>query len=80
MTRIVRRPIEVESWRDGHPHRFRDGASTHIVRDILDRWVEMGEWWNGEGQRTLLRVLTADEDMYDLESDQESWFIYRVWD
>jgi hypothetical protein len=80
VTKIVHRPIDVQSWREGNPYSFRDGNALHIIEDVIDKWIEMGEWWNDEGSRTILRVLTLEQDLYDLECSELNWFIYRVWD
>lgn len=80
VTKIVHRPIIIESWRVDEPYCFRDGASQHTIEAVIDKWVEMGEWWNDEGSRTILRVLTLEQELYDLECNQLNWLIYRVWD
>lgn len=80
MTRLVHRPIEIQSWQNGEPDCFIDGDAVHKVSEIVDRWVEMGRWWEGEGSRRLLRVLTEQRSLFDIECNQQNWFIYRVWD
>jgi hypothetical protein len=52
----------------------------HEVREVIDRWLEMGNWWEGEGSRKLLRVLTEENFVFDLEGTGQGWYIYRVWD
>ncbi len=59
---------------------FRDGDTVHHVKQIIDSWAEMGDWWNGEGERHVLRVETLDFGIYDIERAQEQWFLYRIWD
>jgi hypothetical protein len=80
MSRLVHRRIEVERWVDDEPHTFSDGGQRHQVAEVLDRWIEMGEWWKGEGVRKLLRVVTSEHGIYDLEYTGDEWFIYKVWD
>lgn len=84
MTRIVRRPIFVSAWRADIPHYFEEKNSNfrseHEVDCVLDGWSEMGEWWNGETERQVIRVLTVDNSIFDLEQLDGQWFIYKVWD
>lgn len=80
MTRLVNRPITIEAWQQDIPMCFRDGTRLHHVTEIVDSWIEMGEWWNGEGERKVFRVRTTEEGWYDIEHTQDTWFLYRVWD
>lgn len=80
MTRLVRRPIAVSAWRGEEPARFVDQAEEHAVELVLDRWLEMGDWWSGEGERRMLRVWTSACALLDLEYARGQWYVYRVWD
>lgn len=80
VARIVHRPIIIESWQQERPMCFRDGAVQHRVAMVIDGWLEMGEWWNGEGERQVIRVLTEADGVYDIERVADQWFLYRVWD
>lgn len=81
MTRLVHRPIQVDGKEKGEPKGFQDGEVHHRVQSVIDRWVEVGEWWNGEGRKQMWRVSTDQGALFDLEcSPDEQWFIYRVWD
>jgi hypothetical protein len=80
MTRIVRRPVMVLLDADGHILGFRDGVRVYRVQAVIDQWREMGAWWNGEPERRVIRVETADHGVYDLEHQGGAWYIYRVWD
>ncbi|MCL6441911.1 MAG: hypothetical protein K6T83_00360 [Alicyclobacillus sp.] len=84
MSRLVHRAVEVTENQVGEPVAFVDGQQRYTVMLIQDRWVEAGEWWNGETQRTIYRVLTTDTGhgigLYDLERTEGQWRIYRVWD
>ena len=80
MSRLVHRPVEIQHWHDGEPIRFQDGDVVHNVSEVVDRWMEMGNWWEGEGPRTILRVLTDSQFVFDLECVGQQWYIYRIWD
>ncbi|MCL6631528.1 MAG: hypothetical protein K6T63_02755 [Alicyclobacillus herbarius] len=80
MTRIVRRPIEVERWYQDLPYQFWDHGTLHQVVDWLDDWSEMGNWWDGEGERQMIRVWTKDGQIFDLEASDGKWWLYKVWD
>lgn len=79
LSRLVHRPIMV--WlKDEKPHFLRDGDITHTIAEIVDTWSEMGEWWSGEPERKLYRVMTERCYVFDIEQSGGEWFIYRVWD
>lgn len=80
MSRIVHRPISVSRWDDDEPLIFLDRDEMHEVRLVLDRWMEMGWWWLGEGERKMLRVWTDRQALFDLELDNQQWYIYKTWD
>ncbi|MCL6626424.1 MAG: hypothetical protein K6T68_07525 [Alicyclobacillus shizuokensis] len=80
MTRIVRRPIQIESWCAHVPQQFRDKGTLHRVADWLEVLREMGNWWEGEGERWMIRVMTVDGQIFDLESSDGQWWLYKVWD
>lgn len=85
MSRLIRRPIEVLRTLgpayDEAPAEFIDQGVRRRVAAIIDRWAEMGAWWEGEGQRYLFRIQTEDMAVMDVErTDRGEWFVYRVWD
>ncbi|MDQ0188890.1 hypothetical protein JI721_02580 [Alicyclobacillus cycloheptanicus] len=80
MTRIVRRQVEAAAETSGKLLWFRDDQAVRFVVDIIDTWSEMGAWWNGEGERHVQRVLTDDGGVFDVESADGQWWLYRVWD
>ncbi|WAH40807.1 DUF6504 family protein [Alicyclobacillus fastidiosus] len=80
MSRIVRRPVAVCKWRDEEPEAFVDHDEVHTILEVLDRWMEMGDWWQGEGERKMLRVWTDHNALLELECTRQAWYIYKVWD
>ncbi|MEW6046157.1 MAG: DUF6504 family protein [Bacillota bacterium] len=52
------------------------------VRECLDEWYETGRWWDGEGEKRFVQVLTADRGIYELGYDVATgqWQLYRVVD
>ncbi|GEO25630.1 hypothetical protein AAC03nite_14150 [Alicyclobacillus acidoterrestris] len=80
MSRIVRQPIAVCRWQADDPVAFVHRGEVHTIVEILDRWVEMGDWWQGEGERKLLCVWTDHNALFELECTKQSWFVYKVWD
>lgn len=51
------------------------------VNTIEDEWVDTGEWWKGEGEKTFYRVLSGSR-VYELYHDaqNDAWALYRVYD
>jgi len=50
------------------------------VQAIVDRWTEAGEWWDGEGERTVYRVLSERGSLFELELRDGQWRLYREYD
>ncbi|WAH35785.1 DUF6504 family protein [Alicyclobacillus dauci] len=80
MSRIVRRPVAVYRWNGDEPQVFSDRDTQHTVVEVLDRWVEMGNWWQGEGERQMIRVWTNLNALLELELEGGQWYIYKAWD
>ncbi|WP_198854208.1 hypothetical protein [Alicyclobacillus sp. SO9] len=77
---MVRRSIVVENWHNNLPFSFWDGDVLHQVDTYIDSWQEMGNWWDGERNRKMLRVYTNRHQVFDLEGSENNWGIYKIWD
>jgi hypothetical protein len=60
MPRLVDRPVEVVRSADGRPRCLVLGRRRLVVVARLERWRESGEWWEGEEEREVERLLLAD--------------------
>lgn len=80
MSRIVQRPIAITQFVEGEPQTFKDCEDAHRIVSVIDRWIEVGRWWEGEGERRMMCVQTDLNGLFELEWDGRSWFIYKVWD
>ncbi|MCG0278773.1 MAG: hypothetical protein L5656_09635 [Thermanaeromonas sp.] len=51
------------------------------MREALDRWKDVGEWWDGEAPKLFVRLLT-DSGVWELYRDLTDgrWFFYRRYD
>lgn len=78
-TRIIDRPITVVVGPDGTPRQF-SYRGRQRVQAIVDRWTEAGEWWDGEGERTVYRVLSERGSLFELELRDGQWRLYREYD
>lgn len=85
MSRIVDRHISVELNPDHTPRVFRY-RTLHRVKEILDRWVEAGEWWDGDGEKEVFRVATDDGGIFELSREVgkglavDEWRLYKIYD
>lgn len=84
-THARREPVEVERRRGrlwvGRASRGHD-RSTWVV-ELLDRWREVGRWWDEAARvdRLVLRVLLSDEAVVDLARENPGgWFLVGVED
>ncbi|GAB6875957.1 hypothetical protein JCM13210_06830 [Thermaerobacter litoralis] len=78
---LVGKPVPVETDASGRPCRFF-WRRWHRVKDVLDEWREAGAWWDGEGERLVVRLLTDDGAVFELErlAGSDRWVLYKVYD
>lgn len=81
MTRIINRPVAVNTSAQGSPMAFTWQGHHRVVR-VLDVWREAGCWWEGEGERVTYRVITDRGGMFELtcEPDRGRWLLYKTYD
>jgi hypothetical protein len=82
MARLIERPVDVTTGRGRAPVAFRWNGRYLRVAEVLDRWVEAGRWWEGEGEQATWRVATTSGGVYELtwRSDERRWFLYKAYD
>ncbi|WP_342664418.1 DUF6504 family protein [Alicyclobacillus herbarius] len=64
----------------GHPVAFVNPGRRLRVMEIYDYWCESGQWWEGEPEHHVFRLIADDGGFYDIEEVGKEWFLYRVWD
>lgn len=81
MSRLIDRPVRVRTGRDGEPSSFSYRGRVYRVEAVLDRWEEVGEWWEAPVERTVYRVL-AEGGVFELEwrRPEHRWYLYRAYD
>lgn len=59
----------------------RRGRRRRVV-EVLDRWREVGGWWDEDAcvDRTVVRVLLSDGAIVDLARERDGWFLVGVAD
>ena len=83
MTREVDEPILVEEMAAGHyPRRFTWREHSFEVVEAGGMWRLRGRWWEGEGEREFVRVVTTSEICFDLcwQESTASWQVHKVYD
>ncbi|HEY8552294.1 MAG TPA: DUF6504 family protein [Thermaerobacter sp.] len=78
---LIGKPVPVETDDHGRPCRFF-WRRWHRVTCVLDEWREAGAWWDGEGERWVVRLLTEEGGVFELERGAGSsrWVLYKVYD
>lgn len=68
--------------RGGIPASFRWRGKAHAVRAVLERWKDVGRWWEGEAPKLFFRVETAGGGLWEiyLDTGSQSWFLYKIYD
>ncbi|HEX6988774.1 MAG TPA: DUF6504 family protein [Bacillota bacterium] len=81
MARLIDRRVQVHAAPDGVPLWFTFRGRRRVVR-VLDSWREIGEWWDGKGERTVYRVETDGGGVFELDYRHRDggWFLYRAYD
>ncbi|MGE5560393.1 MAG: DUF6504 family protein [Chloroflexota bacterium] len=77
--RIINRPVTVITGPQGAPQQFTYRGRQRI-KAIVDRWTEIGEWWDGEHERLVYRILSERGGMYELELRDGEWRLYKEYD
>ncbi|WP_328702100.1 hypothetical protein [Alicyclobacillus fructus] len=72
--------MAVLRWKGDRPFWFVDEGKRHQVQWIIDEWWEMGDWWKAGRDRRMLRVWTDRGACMDLECEEGTWRVYRIWD
>lgn len=80
MSRMIHRLIVVHEWYEDEPRCFSNLDERHTVVEVIDRWMEMGNWWQGEGERKMMCVWTDKNALFELEQEGRQWLIYKTWD
>ncbi|KLU62968.1 hypothetical protein CEB3_c06300 [Peptococcaceae bacterium CEB3] len=77
---MIQSEIQVVSARN-QPIRFQWKRQWYSILSIEDDWVDTGEWWNGEGEKTFYRFFAGDGvfEIY-LDEKEKAWHMYRVYD
>lgn len=79
MSKIVDQPILVVVEK-GRPKRFFWIKRWINISFIIDKWNEVGRWWENEEEKVFFRVLTFEGSMYEIYSSKKRWSLYRVYD
>jgi hypothetical protein len=88
MSRIVNRPITVTLVHDPdwgmRPSEFVDRGTRYRVVKVVDRWTEVGEWWQQADQfareTVMWRVLDHRHGLFELAQQGQKWMLFRVED
>lgn len=82
MSRLLHQPVAVRCDRHGLPLSFRWRRSSREIQEILDSWLEVGSWWQGEKPKAFFQVRTGTGGCYTLyqELPNGEWYLYRIED
>lgn len=67
LTRLINVPVAVRVDAAGKPLDFTYKGLRHRIVRVLEVWQEAGEWWEGQGDRTVYRVATAGGGIFELD-------------
>jgi len=79
MPRLVSVPARLVRGTGGRPDALVVGRRRMAVAARLERWRESGEWWEGEAEREVVRLLLAGGAVVELSAEADVPAAGRTW-
>ncbi|MFC2036140.1 DUF6504 family protein [Chloroflexota bacterium] len=82
MSKLIGEPIIVHQNKDSMITAFIWRKRLYRVVEVISRWREPAEWWNGRAMRLFIRVNAQNlsTGTYELYKLGGAWFLSRVLD
>jgi hypothetical protein len=83
VSRIYDAPIDSISLVRGAPASFTFRRQKVVVTEVIDRWVDGGRWWEGEGESDRWRIRSSSGGVYELyrpRTAEGRWMLYKAYD
>lgn len=82
MSRLVHHPLQVVEGEAHKPLKIRWQQRWMNVTLVLDRWYDVGKWWEGEAEKLFFRVQLEGNQVWEvfLDHEQKSWNLYKIYD
>ncbi len=83
MTRAIDEPIVIREMAGGrYPRRFYWRGRDFEVAETGGVWRLLGRWWEGDDERSFLRVVTSTGVCLDLchYRSTDQWYVHEVYD
>lgn len=81
MRTALNRPVQVFKH-NRLPFKIIWSEREAFVTKIIDYWKDIGDWWQGEGEKDFFRLYldngTLCEIYYDYQED--IWQLYKIYD
>ncbi len=79
MSKIIDQPVLMVSDKED-PRRFFWFKRWVNVSRIIDRWKEIGRWWEDDAEKLFFRILSREGEVYEIYSEKQRWNLYKVYD
>jgi hypothetical protein len=79
MSKIVDQSILLVE-KDGIPHRFFWIKRWFTLDKVMDKWREIGCWWEDDKEKTFYRVVDKQGIVFEIYLNGEQWNLYKVYD
>ena len=83
ISKTKNQPITVREMADGHyPRVFTWRGRDFEVVEIGGTWRLLGRWWEGDGERRFVRIITSTGACLDLchYKSADLWQVHKVYD
>lgn len=79
MSKIVDQPVLMVAEKEA-PKRFFWFKRWVNVSKVIDKWREIGRWWEDDSEKLFFRVLSFEGGIYEVYTEKKHWNLYKVYD
>ena len=82
MSRLIHHPLQVVEGEVHKPLKILWQKRWVNVTLVLDRWYDVGKWWEGEAEKLFFRVQLEGNRVWEVffDHEQKSWNLYKIYD
>lgn len=82
MSKLIHRQLKVVEGDGRQPLKVCWQGQWIRVVNVLDRWYDVGKWWEGEVVKLFFRVQLEGNRVWEVffDHEQKSWNLYKIYD
>ncbi len=79
MSKIIDQPVLMVAEKE-IPKRFFWFKRWVNVSKVIDKWKEIGRWWEGDAEKVFFRISSPEGGVYEVYTEKKHWNLYKVYD